>query len=152
MKKAIFTYLVASILIMSCESKKQQELNNPSLEVETTENEDLEIEKIELNKGEKWIVDAEMMKIIREMESSIQNHTSNTNKNYDALAENLQLKIEELTSNCTMTGKAHDELHKWLVPYMELVDELYEADEESKQAETFKEIQESFVMFNQYFK
>ncbi len=152
MKKTIFTYLVASILILSCESKKQQELNNLSLEVETTENEDLEIEKIELNKGEKWIVDAEMMKIIREMESSIQNHTSNTNKNYDALAENLQLKIEELTSNCTMTGKAHDELHKWLVPYMELVDELYEADEESKQAETFKEIQESFVMFNQYFK
>jgi hypothetical protein len=137
---------------MSCESKKQQELNNPSLEVETTENEDLVIEKIELNKGKKWIVDAEMMKIIREMESSIQNHTSNTNKNYNALSEDLQLKIEELTSNCTMTGKAHDELHKWLVPYMELVDELYEADEESKQAETFKEIQESFVMFNQYFK
>ena len=46
-----------------------------------------------------------------------------------------------------MKGEAHDELHKWLVPYIELVD----AFSKEKSANQFIEIQHYFKTFNQYF-
>ena len=46
-----------------------------------------------------------------------------------------------------MKVQAHDELHKWLVPYMELVDNL---EKEASEAQ-FKAIQNSYTTFNQYF-
>ena len=57
--------------------------------------------------------------------------------------ENLDL----LTSNCTMKGQAHDELHKWLLPYLDLVTDF----SKDKSAEQFAEIQNAFTTFNQYF-
>ncbi len=46
-----------------------------------------------------------------------------------------------------MAGKAHDELHTWLDPYIELVDSF----SKEKSANQFTEIQNSFKIFNQYF-
>jgi hypothetical protein len=46
-----------------------------------------------------------------------------------------------------MKGKAHDELHKWLVPYIELVD----AFSKDKSANQYTEMKHSFLTFNQYF-
>ena len=72
-------------------------------------------------------------------------------KDYKSLAEKLQSNIDLLTSNCTMKGKAHDELHKWLLPYIDLVKELSEAKDETEEAKHFENIQTSFTTFNQYF-
>lgn len=46
-----------------------------------------------------------------------------------------------------MKGQAHDELHKWLLPYIELVDDF----SKDKSNENLAKIQESFTTFNQYF-
>ncbi len=56
-----------------------------------------------------------------------------------------------LTSNCTMKGKAHDELHKWLLPYIDMVKELSEAKDETEASKLFENIQISFTTFNKYF-
>jgi hypothetical protein len=50
-----------------------------------------------------------------------------------------------------MSGMAHDELHKWLVPYITEVNSLSEAENEIETIKTFKNIQESFKTFNKYF-
>ncbi|MBK6365166.1 MAG: hypothetical protein IPF52_17485 [Saprospiraceae bacterium] len=50
-----------------------------------------------------------------------------------------------------MKGKAHDELHKWLLPYIDLVKELSEAKDETEASKHFENIQISFTTFNQYF-
>jgi hypothetical protein len=50
-----------------------------------------------------------------------------------------------------MKGKAHDELHKWLLPCIDLVKELSEAKDETEASKHFKTIQISFTTFNQYF-
>jgi hypothetical protein len=81
------------------------------------------------------------------MEKDVMNFNSENNKKYPLLANKLKSNIDLLTSNCTMKGEAHDELHKWLVPYIELVDKF--SKEKSKNQ--FIEIQESFKIFNQYF-
>lgn len=50
-----------------------------------------------------------------------------------------------------MKGKAHDELHKWLLPYIDLVKEFSESKDETTLNEQFQKIQTSFTTFNQYF-
>ena len=106
---------------------------------------------IELNNGEKWKVDEAMLLHIRNMESDVFSFSKLKEKEYNALAISLQSKIDLLTSNCTMKGKAHDELHKWLLPYIDLVKEFSESKDETTLNEQFQKIQTSFTTFNQYF-
>lgn len=114
-------------------------------------NHDDESEAIELNNGEKWTVDANMLTHIRTMENDVISFAKVEQKDYKSLSEKLQSNIDLLTSNCTMKGKAHDELHKWLLPYIDLVKELSEAKDETEASKHFENIQISFTTFNQYF-
>lgn len=139
-----------SVLTLSCNSgSKETEKNNetPTETTVETEHHHDENEAIVLNNGEKWKVDDNMMTHIRNMEKDVMAFADNSEKKYTDLASKLKTNLDLLTSNCTMKGQAHDELHKWLVPYMELVDNL---EKESSEAQ-FKAVQESFVTFNQYF-
>jgi len=112
---------------------------------------DDESEAIELNKGEKWKVDANMITHIRTMENDVISFTKVEQKDYKSLSEKLKTNIDLLTSNCTMKGKAHDELHKWLLPYIDFVKELSEAKDETEAEKQFQNIQTSFTTFNQHF-
>ncbi len=105
---------------------------------------------ISLNEGEKWIVDSAMIVHIRNIEQDILDYKQKDSNQYSTLAAKLQNHLDLLTSNCTMKGQAHDELHKWLVPFMQLVDDLLHA--ETDEASTFKDIEDSIATFNTYFK
>ena len=132
------------LLIFSCNTKSKEE---KTTEIKTEEHQHSESETIQLNNGEKWKVDDNMMLHIRNMEKDVDHFDQEKDTNYSLLADKLKTNIDILTSNCTMKGQAHDELHKWLVPYIELVDSF----SEEKSANQFTEIQNSFKTFNQYF-
>ena len=51
-----------------------------------------------------------------------------------------------------MTGQAHDELHKWLIPFLKITKEFKEAKSIDKQKQHLQEIQTAFLEFNTYFK
>ena len=133
-----------SLLLFSCNTKSKEE---KITEMNTVEHQHSESEAIQLNNGEKWKVDDNMMRHIRNMEKDVVNFDKESGANYSLLAEKLKANIELLTSNCTMKGKAHDELHKWLVPFIELVD----AFSKDKSANKLTEMKHSFLTFNQYF-
>jgi hypothetical protein len=116
--KIIVTAIV--LFLFSCNTKSNAE---KTTEIKTEEHQHSDTEAIQLNKGKKWKVDDNMMLHIRNMEKDVMNFNSENNKKYPLLANKLKSNIDLLTSNCTMKGEAHDELHKWLVPYIELVDE-----------------------------
>lgn len=134
----------AGLLLISCNTKSKEE-NIP--EIKTEKHQHSENETIQLNEGEKWKVDENMMLHIRNMERNVFLFSKENQQNHSLLAGKLKADIDLLTSNCTMKGKAHDELHKWLLPYIELVDAFYK----EKSANQFIEIQHSFKTFNQYF-
>lgn len=108
-------------------------------------------EAIELSNGQKWKVDANMMGYIREMEKDHAAFKGNTLAEYKTLAARLQKNVDKLTANCTMKGKAHDELHKWLLPYIDTVNSLGKAKTEKKAAEVYRELAASFAEFHRYF-
>jgi hypothetical protein len=95
-----------------------------------------------------------MMVYIRDMESDINRfaETKHTQLNdFTQLGLNLEKNIDLLTSSCTMEGKAHDELHKWLLPYIELVDGLNKSKSIDEASQTFQKIKSSYKTFNIYF-
>lgn len=50
-----------------------------------------------------------------------------------------------------MEGKAHDELHKWLMPFLGVTAEYSKATEPLVQQAKLQEIQESLRVFHVYF-
>ena len=152
MKKKIILIPAIALFLFSCGNASNEKSEDLS-EIETHDehHHDDESEAIELNNGEKWTVDANMLTHIRTMENDVVSYAKVEQKDYKSLSEKLQSNIDLLTSNCTMKGKAHDELHKWLLPYIDLVKEFSEAIDETEASKHFENIQISFTTFNQYF-
>lgn len=159
--KITFTLLIICLISISyaCHNNEKEaktetsttQISAPPIE---SEHRHSESDSIELNNGAKWIVVPDMMKFIRTMESDITQFsvTQTTDlKDFQKLGVGLQKNIDLLTSNCTMEGKAHDELHKWLVPYIDMVSKLNESKNSNEAFTTFEELKASFQTFNQYF-
>ena len=152
MKTLIFFISAISLFLFGCSNTSKEKSKEQTETVTHEEHQhDEESEVIELNNGEKWKVDANMITHIRNMEVDVNSFAKVEQKDYKSLSEKLQSNIDLLTSNCTMKGKAHDELHKWLLPYIDLVKELSEAKDETEASKQFKNIQTSFTTFNLYF-
>ena len=152
MKKITILIPVISLFLFSCGNTSNEKSKEQTETVTHEEHQhNAEIQTIELNNGEKWKVDANMITHIRNMENDVISFAKVEQKDYKSLSEKLQSNIDLLTSNCTMKGKAHDELHKWLLPYMDLVKEFSEAKNETEASKQFQNIQISFTSFNQYF-
>ncbi len=152
MKKITILIPVISLFLFSCGNTSNGKSKEQTETVTHEEHQNnAEIQTIELNNGEKWKVDANMITHIRNMENDVISFAKVEQKDYKSLSEKLQSNIDLLTSNCTMKGKAHDELHKWLLPYIDLVKELSEAKDETEASKQFQNIQTSFTAFNQYF-
>ncbi|MCF8284171.1 MAG: hypothetical protein K9I48_04275 [Sphingobacteriales bacterium] len=152
MKKITILISVISLFLFSCGNTSNEKSKEQTETVTHEEHQhNAEIQIIELNNGEKWKVDANMITHIRNMENDINSFANVKQKDFNSIAEKLQSNIDLLTSNCTMKGKAHDELHKWLLPYIDLAKELSEAKDETEASKRFENIQTSFTTFNQYF-
>lgn len=70
---------------------------------------------------------------------------------YQDLAEQLTVQNNQLIQSCTMEGKSHDELHKWLHPHLELVQELGSKDNGAEADKIVVEIQQSYLEYQKYF-
>lgn len=141
MKEKALTLTLGLLLVISSCSDNQ----SGSDDLESAKN----TYDIELVNNEKWVVNDEMMVHIKNMESDIKEAEVAETPDYEQLGEKLDKNIELLTSSCTMSGKSHDELHKWLVPFIGLVADFNEATDKKA---PFRAIQESMIEFNTYFK
>lgn len=159
--KTKFTLLIALLIgiIYSCDNAPKKEKTENAVNqdsVLSTENthHHSESDSIELNNGVKWIVVPDMMKYIRTMESDVHQFAETQHKelkDFTQLGASLQKNIDLLTSNCTMEGKAHDELHKWLLPYIDMVNKLNTSKNNEEALHAFEEIKASYKLFNLYF-
>lgn len=140
MKTILFLFSLAFV-VSSCTNLDQ----NEDMVVEDSHQHD--DSAIELVNGEKWIVVPEMMQYIRNMETNVL--TAQQDTNLDSLTLSIRENLDLLTSNCTMSGRAHDELHKWLLPFIDLVQETEKSEDKIS---SFNELNNSFTEFNEFFK
>lgn len=160
--KIIITLVITVIICIGygCNNSVKKDDENIAIvqtnnATETIEQDHSSNDSIELNNGAKWEVVPEMMKHIRNMESDVNrfNETQHSEvKDFTLLGKKLQKNIDLLTSNCTMQGKAHDELHKWLLPYIGMVDKLNKSKTKNEAFSGVEAIAASFKTLNIYFK
>ena len=152
MNKLILTFAVGSLLLYSCGNSTNEKLNNQTEVAEHNDHHhDDESEAIELNNGEKWVVNEEMKPFILDAEKIMNQHIESQSHDYQTLATQLKEKNSGLIKSCTMKGESHDELHKWLYPHIELIESLSKAESTEQANKFITDLQASFSTYNQYF-
>lgn len=107
--------------------------------------------EIELDNGEKWKVNEEMKPFVNQGHKALIVYIDSDDSDYKALAENIKEANRGLISSCTMDGKSHDELHKWLYPHLEIVKSLEQAENQEQAEEIIHELKHSYSDYNNYF-
>jgi hypothetical protein len=147
-KSSLVLLVLATMMFASCGQKI------PTKEAHaTTEEHDVhdDFDIIKLNSGKKWKVVGKMLSYVRLMEKNMDEFKNLEDQDFAVLAANLQSNVDSLITNCTMTGQGHNELHKWLVPHIQLLEELSYTSNTPNAEEILRSIQVSFDTFNTYF-
>lgn len=147
----IFNLMVLALIANGC-GTPSSESDSESTTVQTHETADSLSNSLSLNDGEKWKVNEEMKPFIEDSEKMLQDFNRKNAQNYAGLAKALKEKNTGLIKSCTMKGESHDELHKWLHPHMELIEELGTAESNEEARALVADLEKSFKAYNQYFK
>lgn len=107
---------------------------------------------IELNDGNRWAVNEEMKPHVMKGEEILHSYIESGDSDYKTLAVEIDAANKSLISSCTMTGKSHDELHKWLHPHLELVKKLEVEGDENHAKEIIADLEKSYQNYHKYFK
>ncbi len=135
-------------------------LANSEAHIEKTGESTLEIqtmadqEGIVLNDGKKWVVNPEMMTYVRAIEKAVNALAESkkpTMEDHQKLSKLIDKNVSGLTASCTMTGQAHDELHKWLLPFIGYANDYRDSTDKAVANKNLKNIEESLDIFNTYF-
>ncbi len=150
MKQALLL-LISGFIILGCNSTPNK--TDTDHETTTTEKHDHDehAEAIELNGGQKWIVNEEMKPFVAKGELLVNTYVTAKLTDHQELAKQLKTENDALIKSCTMKGKDHDELHKWLAPHLGLVEELEKETDPAKAAQTVTALQKSYVLYHEYF-
>jgi len=113
---------------------------------------DKAIETVELNNGERWLVNDEMKPFVEKGERLVNAYVQEGKSDYKELAAQIKGQNDQLVKSCTMDSKSDEELHKWLHPHLDLVKDLAQETDNVKAAETISNLQKSYRQYHQYFK
>lgn len=106
---------------------------------------------IQLNDGEKWKANDETIEGIKIMQNLIDKFPSNpTPEDYRLLKTNFEDNLKVIFDKCTMTGEAHEQLHNFLLPLINMTEFLGSKDIEICKT-TFVEITQHIAGFDTYF-
>jgi len=166
MKKIFKLILGITVLVfaVSCDSKtgkihnhseaqQTEEHHNekPSTQ-QTTEHEHEGNEVLQLNNGNLWEANLETTEGINNMKLLIKSFSERDNMEaYAKVKQNLEMEFGTIIAKCTMTGEAHNQLHKYLVPMKDLFDGLAASDLEIRKA-SLNQINIHLEAYTKYFK
>lgn len=105
---------------------------------------------LQLNNGEKWEADAHTRALVAEMKQTVSSYEVNP-EDHHVLSDSLTSQLNRLIVGCTMTGPAHDELHKWLVPLTHNIKGLSTTSSASEASDNVHEIDASLHAFDDFF-
>ncbi len=150
MKKALLL-AISSLIILGCNTTPNKTDTEQVTATEEKHDHDDNAKAIELNNGAKWVVNEEMKPFVAKGELLVNTYVNGKLTDHQALAKEIKAENELLIKSCTMKGKDHDELHKWLAPHLGLVDELEKETDATKAAETVAALQNSYALYHEYF-
>lgn len=104
-----------------------------------------------LNNGKKWQADLHTMSLVEEMKSELSRFATSEDGSHHVLADSLMQQLNRLIVGCTMEGRAHDELHKWLVPVTKGITDLGAVEDPAEARAGISNIESHLEEFDAYF-
>ena len=150
MKKVIVLGM-SVVLLWSCNNSTEKSTAHQETENHAGHQHDENSDAIELNNGEKWLVNEEMKPFVLKGEELVNAYIQDGKADYKTLAEQLKDQNSQLIKSCTMDGKSHYELHKWLHPHLEIVKALENETDATKANEVVQQLQSSYQKYHLYF-
>ena len=92
-----------------------------------------------------------MLVHLRHMESTVNQAKPETVSEHRKVAQILANDLKKLMESCSMKGEAHDALHHWLVPMMQIVSVYGEASDTEELRARLVEMRQAFKDFNTRF-
>jgi len=149
--KKVIVFGMSLMLLWSCNNSTEKSTTHQETENHAEHRHDESSEAIELNNGEKWLVNEEMKPFVLKGEELVNTYIQDGKTDYKTLAEQLKDQNSQLIKSCTMDGKSHDELHKWLHPHLDIVKTLENETDAIKANEIVSQLQYSYQHYHQYF-
>ena len=134
------TALLILLLTLTFSCKKE---NN------TTEFKAIKLEGLTLNNNQKWVANKETHIGMKRIASILKNNTTSDPK---VIGEALSKQTGYIIKSCNMTGEAHDQLHVVLVPILETIGDLKEAQNTSELEIKTKNLQRLTTTYFNFFK
>lgn len=107
-----------------------------------------------LNEGKRWIADEETTAGIQDMQLTVERFGTGNDlgspEAYQELGKTLKVELNTVFRKCTMTGPAHDELHKFLVPVSADIQKLQGTQPEAAMA-AYNHLREHLYLYPEFF-
>ncbi|MDP6923045.1 MAG: hypothetical protein QGH06_08765 [Lutibacter sp.] len=101
-----------------------------------------------LNDGNKWQVNTETTTAIKNMNQIVAAYVAGSELPVTQLGGALQQELNIIFENCSMKGEAHDQLHNFLLPLIDKVEEIQEQEIADSQ---LTELQEHLALYGMFF-
>ncbi len=146
-------FIVSLILLISCKQNVEKK-TVPVIEQQEIPSEESHKSidgEVTLNNGELWQANPETTEGIIKMKERMNSFNDFEKKEaYANLKEGLETDFTELFQKCTMKGEAHNQLHNYLFPIIDLFDGVGSSDLETCKS-SFKELNNHLEEYSNYF-
>jgi len=143
--------------ISSCNSKSaNQEVDHIATtetikEGELKENEHGDSSPLQLNNGAKWEANAETTQGITNMIKLVSEFPATpSDQDYTNLQDKLVSELNLIFQRCTMTGDSHEQLHNYLLPLKNKIEDLDQSTQQES-GKVVEQIRTRLAQYDQYF-
>ncbi len=106
---------------------------------------------VTLDRGQKWIADAETTRRIEIMKGLLVEFPANpTEVDYRALQKKLITGFQSILQKCTMTGEARTQLQNYMMPLKKMIDTMETGNVETCKT-TFSDLHAYLLKYSHYF-
>lgn len=107
---------------------------------------------LNLNDGKQWEMDEHTRKMSSKMEKTFFKADHSNQASLNALGIQLETQLGELIKGCTMSGKAHDQLHVFLSGHTPAIKSLAKADDYEAARSLAIKLKGNFENYKKHFK
>ena len=145
-----------SFILSACNQRTENEVQTPIVndakKDKTAPIVNTNPHQLSLKNGKKWEVDPGMNKEVFKIEKALEKFKGKKLVDYQLLGDKIGDATAYIISSCTLKGQAHKELHKWLLPFLELKDALMMATSVEEGIALLLRIESEIKVYNTYFK
>jgi len=153
----LITLVAIALSIISCgntsekkESKKETIKETKVVKETEAEQHDSD-EELTLNNGKRWEANPETTDGVKKLQMQLQGFSHKESvEAYTTLTKELEETFAEIFAKCTMKGEAHNQLHNFLKPMLELFDGMKSGDLKKSQY-SFDVLNKHLTLYKEYF-